>query len=747
MKVLSLFDGMSCGQQALERAGIDVDTYYASEIDKYAIQVTMANYPNTIQLGSVVDIDVKSLCLSEVYSYLCTYDTNLQSKFSEQEVLYWINEEYTISANFGTQKQNEGQALRQHSILQCFEEIRFTKCGMGSFIKTRNIKGCGVDGDKADIGNSVKLQCGEWWYGDDIQSRNTQTDIRRAKREAENGNLQEEDIRNPESKISRRKRTQVDFRENEKCNVDKASKGELFAGAQENKLSGKVAEEEGNGGVETDRIIENLIRELHKWNETNGTSEIYRDFLRLYSQEQITVVKYAGGLKIFKGKFDLVCGGSPCQSFSFAGKRKGMSTKDEQEILTLEHYLKLKSEGYEFEGQSYLFWEYMRILQELRVKNPNVLFLLENVEMGAKWEKVLSNAIGVRGIHINSALVSAQNRKRIYWINWGMKPMGLFGDMESIIEQPKDRGILLKDILESEVDEKYFLSEKFDNWLNKHSKKTGNEYKKTEGNRKAGCLSVSALKSVNLSADFILDNKQIIVHNTQRRDPNRPSIQKNKNAGGSGHLSRNDGKTYSLDTCNTNAVEIVALTEVRTEEAKQIRRETGTNPKRAKELVERTDGKIGAILTSQTPDNLVKITNAMEIREVKQINPSLESGGKQPYQQNRVYDINGISPALMQGKSDLLITSGTLRTHKDGEGFREVHSGKGATVPARAREDGSGQNVVKLNSRIRRLTPIECERLQTVADNYTAYVSDSQRYKMLGNGWTIEVISYLFKHI
>ena len=57
MNVLSLFDGMSCGQQALERSGINVDKYYASEIDKYAIKVTMANYPDTIQLGSVTNVD------------------------------------------------------------------------------------------------------------------------------------------------------------------------------------------------------------------------------------------------------------------------------------------------------------------------------------------------------------------------------------------------------------------------------------------------------------------------------------------------------------------------------------------------------------------------------------------------------------------------------------------------------------------------------------------------------------------
>ena len=53
INVLSLFDGMSCGQIALERAGIKVDKYFASEVDKYAIQVTQANYPNTIQLGDV----------------------------------------------------------------------------------------------------------------------------------------------------------------------------------------------------------------------------------------------------------------------------------------------------------------------------------------------------------------------------------------------------------------------------------------------------------------------------------------------------------------------------------------------------------------------------------------------------------------------------------------------------------------------------------------------------------------------
>ncbi len=61
MNVLSLFDGISCGQIALERAGIKVKNYYASEIDKYAISVTQNNYPDTIQLGDVTKINIEKL--------------------------------------------------------------------------------------------------------------------------------------------------------------------------------------------------------------------------------------------------------------------------------------------------------------------------------------------------------------------------------------------------------------------------------------------------------------------------------------------------------------------------------------------------------------------------------------------------------------------------------------------------------------------------------------------------------------
>ena len=180
------------------------------------------------------------------------------------------------------------------------------------------------------------------------------------------------------------------------------------------------------------------------------------------------------------GHIDLLMGGSPCQSFSFAGKRAGMSTKQNEEIYTLERYLELKQAGFEFEGQSYLFWEYVRILHELREINPDVYFLLENVEMGKKWEKVLSEAIGLQGVHINSALVSAQIRKRIYWTNIRTGKT-LLGDLYTAIPQPKDRGILLRDILEddADVDEKYYLSDKTVQTLLEHkarNEKAGNGF-------------------------------------------------------------------------------------------------------------------------------------------------------------------------------------------------------------------------------------------------------------------------------
>lgn len=161
------------------------------------------------------------------------------------------------------------------------------------------------------------------------------------------------------------------------------------------------------------------------------------------------------------GRIDLILAGSPCTDMSFSGKRKGLSTVEGIEVKSLNEYLELKKQGFEFAGQSYLFWEFIRILNDVRKTNPDVLFLLENVKMGKKWEPVFDDAIGCKGNHINSALVSAQVRKRIYWTNI----------QDGIIPQPEDEGLTISDIAEYEVDEKYYLSEKVLNNLAFHLKR------------------------------------------------------------------------------------------------------------------------------------------------------------------------------------------------------------------------------------------------------------------------------------
>lgn len=107
---------------------------------------------------------------------------------------------------------------------------------------------------------------------------------------------------------------------------------------------------------------------------------------------------------------DLLIGGSPCQGFSFA---QGSNRPDFDD------------------PRSALFWEYKRLLDELKPK----YFLLENVRMSQKCQDVISEALGVQPVEINSSLVSAQNRRRLYWTNI---PFTV----------PEDKGLVIKDILD-----------------------------------------------------------------------------------------------------------------------------------------------------------------------------------------------------------------------------------------------------------------------------------------------------------
>ena len=348
---------------------------------------------------------------------------------------------------------------------------------------------------------------------------------------------------------------------------------------------------------------------------------------------------------------DLLIGGSPCTDFSFAGRRRGMATVANEQVTTLDRYMELKRDGFEFVGQSYLFWEYVRILRECREKNPGVLFLLENVEMGRDRERVIDEAVGVEGVHINSALVSAQNRRRIYWTNIRTRSVGLFGDLVADIPQPADRGIVLRDILEPEVPERYFLSQ----------------------------------RAVERMMEYNRRNE--LLGNGFRAEPALPSVKAD---------------------CLT------------------------VGGRRSKDLV-------------------------------MQLNRSTESGGKQPYQQDRVYDTAGQPPALMAGAGgrtinivDTVCVASKGRDAVNKSVARRVRNikplaGKTNTLLASSCKSTAANGMTLINwppiGRIRRLTPTECARLQTIPDWYRWECSEAQQYRMLGNGWTVEVIKHIFSFI
>ena len=123
---------------------------------------------------------------------------------------------------------------------------------------------------------------------------------------------------------------------------------------------------------------------------------------------------------------NVLWGGSPCQGFSFAGKQ-----------LNFE------------DPRSKLFFEFVRLLRDVRPK----FWLLENVKMKKEYQDIISRELGVEPVMIDSALVSAQMRKRLYWANFP-------------IEQPEDRGIVLQDILEdgsTDRDKSYCIDAKYSN--------------------------------------------------------------------------------------------------------------------------------------------------------------------------------------------------------------------------------------------------------------------------------------------
>jgi DNA-cytosine methyltransferase len=158
----------------------------------------------------------------------------------------------------------------------------------------------------------------------------------------------------------------------------------------------------------------------------------------------------------------LVIGGSPCQGFSIAGRQ-----------LNFE------------DPRSKLFFDFVDICHHVADMNPNMKFLLENVKMKQEFQDVINKYMGVEPIVINSSLLSAQNRVRLYWTNIPN------------VSQPEDKGIVLSDILEDTVDDKYYLTAEAIDYMSRlRNGKQRWEYHKNPIDGKAACLTANMYKGI-----------------------------------------------------------------------------------------------------------------------------------------------------------------------------------------------------------------------------------------------------------
>jgi DNA (cytosine-5)-methyltransferase 3A len=173
-------------------------------------------------------------------------------------------------------------------------------------------------------------------------------------------------------------------------------------------------------------------------------------------------------------KIDIIFAGSPCTDLSRAGKQLGMATLCGIKVTNLKQYLKLKKEGKEF-TQSCLFWEFIRLVKELKPK----YFFLENTKMNKLWLYLITKELGIEPVLINSSLLSAQNRERYYWTNL---PGFVY---------PKDKGITFDQIVPDAVS---------CGWRGRKFKKTDVKYTRVLTHRKDGkanCV-VTSPSSTNL---------------------------------------------------------------------------------------------------------------------------------------------------------------------------------------------------------------------------------------------------------
>lgn len=325
---------------------------------------------------------------------------------------------------------------------------------------------------------------------------------------------------------------------------------------------------------------------------------------------------------------DLILAGSPCQGFSFAGKQLAFD-----------------------DPRSKLFFVFVDILNHVKAANPKVKFLLENVVMKQEFQEIITQQVGVEPVLINSALVSAQNRKRLYWANWHF-------------EQPQDKGILLKDIVhEGEKTETFLILQK------------------KRGNNPGGIRAIDS-KTPCMSASSWQDNNHLIILNE--------NIDTALSGNYAEWFAKNAEFQLSKKYCSLNPEKAITMT---------ARQYANWNV---------------SYWFERLSEYIVPFDKTLQILD-KEVQRGKVGYFRKDSQGNRVYTEEEKSACLnassggTAGAGNILfgcITPDRVEKRQNGQRFNDGK--KFYTLTA---QDKHG---VLIEGYIRKLTPIECERLQTV---------------------------------
>ena len=390
------------------------------------------------------------------------------------------------------------------------------------------------------------------------------------------------------------------------------------------------------------------------------------------AQHNFPMIKEHGN--VFEADFtqyegvDFLIGGSPCTYWSIA------QTKNRETVAS--------GMGWE------LFSQYVRALHEAK---PKYFIYENNKSMSKQIRASIDEAFGFEAICINSALVSAQNRQRLYWVGRRNED-GTYSKVN--VEQPTDRGILLRDVLDGAGAKE--LTEREVAYMFRKEGRTEYGYIQKYTEEKSKCITANISKGVPYNVLFEQLADPVCVAERGRMYCGQPQH----------YEARTDGKTNTL--------------------------------------------------TSVEKDNRVaepvNITQDHGCAEVLNVNPCGHG------MNGAVIHCDGKCRTLTtnKGEGPKIIEPVCLRIDFDDDDKPIKAVGKdGKEITIYEVKDGKitikgKQYPIKLKDGfyiIRKLTVSECKRLQTVPEWYEFPVSDSQAYKMLGNGWTCEVIAHILKSL